>query len=340
MKALIIQTAFIGDVTLTLPLVEFIKNIPEIESIDYLAVPDVYNILELNPNIRKVILYDKKKEDKGLINLFGLIKKLKKEKYDIAYVPHRSLRSAIIPYLAGIKTRIGFDTSAAPFFFTQKILYNKEIHEIERILSLLSDLFYNGKLSIEKKPKIYYNDDDIDYVNRFFRLNKISDNERLVGISPGSRWATKRWIKEGFAGLIKYLKEKKDVTTIIFGSKTDLQLCKEVNHLSESTAVNTAGIFTPRQSVIAMGKTRVVVTNDSGAVHLAVSGNAKVIAIFGATAPKFGFYPYGDGHKIIEKDLECRPCKIHGGEKCRQKHFRCMKDITSEEVFEEVCKFI
>ena len=66
MNALIIQTAFIGDVILTLPLVECIKNISEIESVDYLAVPDVYNILELNPNIRKTILYDKKKDDKFL----------------------------------------------------------------------------------------------------------------------------------------------------------------------------------------------------------------------------------------------------------------------------------
>ena len=89
-----------------------------------------------------------------------------------------------------------------------------------------------------------------------------------------------------------------------------------------------------------MGKTNVVVTNDSGSTHLAVAGNAKVITIYGATIPGFGFYPYGSGHKIIEKNIECRPCGIHGGEKCPIEHFKCMKDVTTEEVFEQVCEFI
>lgn len=337
MKALIIQTAFIGDVILTLPFVECIKNVPEIESIDYLAKPDVYNILEMNPNLGKIIIYDKRGKDKGLINLFRIVDKIKKGKYDIVYIPHRSFRSAIIPLLAGIKKRVGFNNSAASFLLTEKIRYSKNIHEIERNLSLLS---LNSKLCEEKQPKICFDKSDTEKVEQFFRTNGIKEDEKLVGISPGSRWETKRWLKERFAELIKLLKERKNVNSIIFGSKRDFQICEQINYLSEFAGINTAGIFTPRQSSIAMGKTNVVVTNDSGSTHLAVAGNAKVITIYGATIPGFGFYPYGNGHKIIEKNIECRPCGIHGGEKCPLEHFKCMKDITTEEVFEQVCEFI
>lgn len=337
MKALIIQTAFIGDVILTLPLVECIKNVPEIESVDYLAIPDAYNILETNPNIGKTIIYDKRGKDKGLINLFRIIGKIKREKYHIAYIPHRSLRSAIVPLLAGIKKRVGFNNSAASFLLTEKIRYDKNIHEIERNLSLLS---LNSKLCVKKQPKIYFDKSDIEKVNQFFQTNKISADEKLVGIAPGSRWATKRWLKERFAELIKSLKERKNVKSIIFGSKRDYEVCEQINSLSEFTGINTAGIFTPRQASSAMGKTNVVVTNDSGSTHLAVAGNAKVITIYGATIPGFGFYPYGNGHIIIEKKIECRPCGIHGGEKCSLEHFKCMKNITTEEVYEQVCKFI
>lgn len=337
MKALIVQTAFIGDVILTLPFVECIKNVPEIESVDYLATPDVYNILEGNLNLGKIIIYDKRGKDKGLINLFRIIDKIKKEKYDIVYIPHRSFRSAVIPLLAGIKKRVGFSNSAASFLLTEKIRYNKNIHEIERNLSLLS---LNSKLCQEKQPEICFDKGDTEKVEQFFRTNEIKEDEKLVGIAPGSRWETKRWVKERFAELIKLLKERKNVRSIIFGSERDFQICEQINYLSEFVGINTAGIFTPRQSSIAMGKTNVVVTNDSGSTHLAVAGNAKVITIYGATIPGFGFYPYGSGHKIIEKNIECRPCGIHGGEKCPLEHFKCMKDVTTEEVFEQVCEFI
>ena len=332
MKVLIIQTAFIGDVILTFPVIECLKQTAEVESVDYLAIPDVYNVLETHPKIDKIIIYDKRNKDRGFINLLKVVGKIKKEQYDIVYVPHRSLRSALIPLLAGVKTRVGFDKSAASFFFTEKVRYNSDIHEIERNLSLLSE---RSDAFNEKQPKIYFDNKDIETVNQILQPYKKS-----VGIAPGSRWATKRWLKERFAELIVLLKNEKNMNSIIFGSKSERGLCEEVNSLSGHVGVNTAGTFTPRQSALAMGKTEVVVTNDSGATHLAVGGNGRVITIFGATVPGFGFYPYGNRHKIIEKNLDCRPCSIHGGGKCPLGHFKCMKDITAQEVFEEVCKFI
>lgn len=337
MKALIIQTAFIGDVILSLPLIEHLKNISQIESISYLARPDGYNVLETNPNLNEIIIYDKKGKDKGLLRLCQIIKKVKQGKYDIAYIPHRSLRSAIIPLFAGIKKRIGFDKSYISFLYTKKIKYKSNSHEIERNLSLLS---LNNEKFKNIQLKIYFNESDFQKVENFLKKHNIKNGEKIVGIAPGSRWATKRWLKERYAELINLLKEEKNTRTMIFGSESEIALCEEINALSKNSGINTVGIFTPRESALAMGKTSVTVTNDSGATHLAVAGNTKVITIYGATVPAFGFYPYGNGHIIIEKDLPCRPCGIHGGDRCPLEHFKCMKDITAEEVFKKVSLYI
>jgi len=335
MKVLIIQTAFMGDVILTLPLIDCLKEKPDVESVDYLTRPDGYNVLETNPNIDNIIVYDKRGKDKGIANILRIVKKLRKKKYDAVYIPHRSYRSAVIALLAGIRKRIGFDKSTASFLYTKKIEYKQTIHEIERNLSLLSSEM--GECS-DKLPVIHFNDTDNEVVESFFQKYGIPEN--AVGIAPGSAWETKRWLKERFAELIILLKKQSECTPILLGGVNDKALCDEIHRLSNFTGINAVGIFTPRQSALAMSKTKAVVTNDSGATHLAVGGKARVITIYGPTVPAFGFYPYGEGHIIVEKDIPCRPCGIHGGEECPEGHFKCMKEITSEDVLNEIKKFL
>ena len=335
MKVLIIQTAFMGDVILTLPLVDCLKGKSGIESVDYLTRPDGYNVLETNPNIDSIIVYDKHGKDKGILNVLRMVKILRKKKYDAVYIPHRSFRSGVMALLAGIKERTGFDKSAASFLYTKKIEYKNTIHEIERNLSLLSPEM--GECT-GKQPVIHFNDTDNEVVESFFQKHSITEN--AVGIAPGSAWETKRWLKERFAELIIRLKKQSEYMPILLGGVNDKVLCDEIHSLSNFAGINAAGIFTPRQSALAMSKTKVVVTNDSGAAHLGVGGKARVITIYGPTVPGFGFYPYGEGHIIVEKNLPCRPCGIHGGEECPEKHFKCMKEITPEDVLNEIKKII
>lgn len=335
MKALVIQTAFIGDVILTLPLVDCLKKKPDIQSIDYVTKPHGYNILETNPNINSIIVYDKHGMDKGIANIFRFADKLKKCRYDIAYIPHRSLRSALVAFLAGIPERIGFDKSAASFLYTRKIKYRQDIHEVERNLSLMdADMKECGEIP----PVIHFSGLDKKTVSAFFQSHSITGN--IIGIAPGSQWETKRWMEEGFAELVRRIRKKTDCTPLLFGSVHDKELCDEIQKISDYHAVNTAGEFTARQSALAMSRANVVVSNDSGAAHIAVAGGSPVIMIYGPTMPGFGFSPYGKEHIIVEKNIPCRPCGIHGGEKCPEKHFRCMKEISVDDVFHQVMKFL
>ena len=82
-------------------------------------------------------------------------------------------------------------------------------------------------------------------------------------------------------------------------------------------------------------------SNDNGFMHLSAAARTPVAAIFGPTAPEFGFAPWGEDHTVIgKKDLYCRPCRIHGSEKCPEKHFKCMLELAPEEVLESLNRYL
>ncbi len=104
----------------------------------------------------------------------------------------------------------------------------------------------------------------------------------------------------------------------------------------EEEPVILAGKTNILQSAAVISECKVILSNDSAPVHIASAMKKLVVAIFGSTVPEFGFGPYGKGHVIIGKKMECRPCGIHGKNKCPKKHFKCMTEITTQEVFEAV----
>jgi ADP-heptose:LPS heptosyltransferase len=154
-----------------------------------------------------------------------------------------------------------------------------------------------------------------------------------VGIAPGSIWTTKRWIPERFAEVSDLLIKETSAKVIFLGSKEDEKLCLEIANLMENKPVILAGKTNILQSAAIISKCKVILSGDSAPVHIASAVKTPVVAIFGSTIPEFGFAPYGEGHLIIEKKMDCRPCGIHGKDKCPKKHFKCMTEITTSEVF-------
>jgi heptosyltransferase-2 len=161
-------------------------------------------------------------------------------------------------------------------------------------------------------------------------------HDSLVAIAPGSVWNTKRWPKEHFITLAKMLMDD-GISIILIGGRDDLALCSEIRNALGGNAVNAAGMLTLLQSSELIQRCVVLVSNDSAPVHLAAGVRTPVVAIFGATAPHFGFAPRGANDLVVEIDgLSCRPCAIHGGKRCPIKTFVCMNDLKPELVFTKV----
>ncbi len=137
---LVIQTAFIGDAVLTLPLVQVLKKADADASVDVLVIPRTSELFSNHPAIHHVHIIDKRGKDSGLAGLRRFAHLIAEGKYDVALIPHRSIRSALLPWLGRIHSRIGFDRSAGWFLMTQTVRYDPSVHEVERNLSLLRPL--------------------------------------------------------------------------------------------------------------------------------------------------------------------------------------------------------
>lgn len=337
-KILIVQTAFLGDVILTTPLIKAVKKIYPHSFLSFLLIPETREVLANNPGLDEIIIYDKRDKEKGIPFLFSLVKKIKNKKFDKALIPHRSLRSASLCFLSKIPQRIGFDTSTGSFLFTRKVRYQKSQHEIERNLSLLNSTTL--KDSKDFLPELFPSQEDFSKVEMFFRDQNLDVGEKLVGIAPGSVWATKRWLPERFAQVADLLIEESQTRIVLLGSREDQDLCFRISDLMKRKPLIAAGKMSFLQSAALISKCSVILSNDSAPVHMAVAMKIPVVEIYGSTVPGFGFAAYGENNIILEKPLYCRPCGIHGKNKCPEKHFRCMKEITAQEVFKAVRSII
>lgn len=322
MKILIIHTAFIGDIVLTTPLIRKIKEIYPESELFYLTTPAGAQILKNNPCVDRIIKYDKKGINKGIKNFLKLAKQLRKENFDITLTPHRYLRSSILSWLTKSPERIGYTNATGSILFTKKIPYDKKKHEVERLLDFVESEM-NKRYEIELYPTEKY---------------KMKNNKKIVTLAIGSKWFTKKWPAEYFNELIEKLLSYKNIEIILVGGQeealTDIKLAKYCQDLRGKTdLLELADI---------LKKSDVVVTNDSSPIHIASAFNkTHIIAIFGPTTKELGFFPWSKNSEVIEiKNLKCRPCSLHGGEKCPKGHFNCMLEIKPNLVLEKIKKYL
>jgi len=321
---LIIQTAFLGDVILTLPLLQKLKEKFPDASIDFLCIPETSELVKNNPYINEIISYDKK--NSGLFGFISLIKNLRSKNYDLLISPHRSFRSSLISFLSSSEKTVSFEKSSLSFLYNEKVNYQNDIHEIKRNLSLISAFGITSDEII--KPELFVSVQDRRKIDSLFYEYRVKPEEKFVTIAPGSVWFTKKFPEEKFAKLCDLLF---NVNTKIFliGGKKDKPASDFIQNNSKNrNIINVTGNLSIMESAELIKRSKVLVTNDSAPLHIANAVETDVIAIFGATVPAFGFYPIGENDVIVETNgLSCRPCGIHGGKKCPIGTFVCMKDI-------------
>jgi heptosyltransferase-2 len=331
-RCVVIHTAFIGDIILALPLVQVLRSHVPHGTITFVSTPTAAGVLRNHPAIDSVIEFDKRGTDRGARGLLSIARSLQKNRYDTAIVPHRSMRSAMLAWLARIPERIGFSTSSGRFLFTATVRDNRNDHEIQRNLSLLSPAFHVGDEHV--LPAVYPDTADRDRVTT---LLPSGGSEQMVALAPGSMWNTKRWPQEYFAELGRLLALEGN-TIVLVGSRDDAPLCEAIaDSVPSARIVNIAGRCSLLESAEAIRRCRIIVTNDSAPMHLGVAVGTPVVAIFGATDPKFGFAPSGRFDTVIETHgLSCRPCSIHGGARCPVGTFECMRAISPGMVHDRI----
>jgi len=336
-RVLIIQTAFIGDVVLVTPLIQAAKEGLEADLVSVLVRPTAAELLYNNPCVDEIIPYDKKETQKGLSGLMAMAGRLSTVPFDTALIPHRSMRSAFLAWLARIPERVGFASSEGRWLLTRRIPYEC-VHEVDRNLSLLSP--WHDVNPSSYPPVLYPDDGDRAFVDALLHRQGFVSSDRLIGVNPGSIWATKRWRPERFADIVRRVEQDMDARAVLFGGWEDVDLCRNIASQSGAKPLIAAGEATLLQSAALVERCAALVSNDSAMVHIAAAMGTPVVDIFGPTIPAFGFTPYGQGHCSIEYNLACRPCGRHGSANCPIGTHECMTGITSEQVFEALSDMV
>ncbi|HXO85842.1 MAG TPA: lipopolysaccharide heptosyltransferase II [Gemmatimonadales bacterium] len=312
MSTLVIQTAFLGDVILSTPLLSALAE--RHGPVDVVTTPLAAPLLETHPAVRQVFRYDKRRADRGWNGLKTLAHRLRQQQYGRAYLPHRSLRSAALALLARIPSRIGYAGSWS-FLYTEARTKPRTGHETDRLLALAEGASGAYPPHLQPTPE----DERV--------AAGLIDGD-FVALAPGSIWGSKRW--PYFAELAAALGTKSGI--VVVGGKDDTALGEAVVQAvrpSGRRAVNACGRLTLRQSAALIGRAALLVTNDSAPLHLATAMGTPVVALFGPTVTEFGFGPLRVGDVALGLDgLRCRPCSPHGPPACPLGHHRCMRELT------------
>ncbi len=337
MKILVVRYRFIGDMILTVP---FLRNLryhyPEAQ-IDMLVSPNSGEVIEECPYVNNFIYFDttrKHKYENGKDkkkSFWQYVKLLRKEKYDKAYVLKRSLSSAFLCYLAGIKERIGFDTENRGFLLTKKVQYDRVKHES---LCFLDVLKADGIEIKDTYLENWINKDSEEKVIKIISSNKLPK----VAINALATNEGKMWDIENFKKITQYLSNEKEVQVIFIGAAIDKHIYDNIKYDSELKIKpwNLCGELSIKDSLALLKHVKFIIGNDSGNLHMASSVGTKVIGIYGPM-PFEKWKALGEENILLKSDLPCMPCGLK--KKC-PRNKECLNRITVDEVKQGIDKFL
>ena len=331
-SSVVIQTSFLGDTILTTPL---LAQVARRGPVDVVTTPAAASLLTGHPAVRDVIKYDKRGAHAGLFGLTTLASRLRSARYDTAFLAQGSLRSAALAFLARVPERIGFATSAGSWLYTTKVSYRDDLHHAARLL-LLSRPNGREPTPEETRPSLAPGAPERQLVDDLLRRNGVAAEDRLIALAPGSVWGTKRW--PYYPQLAASLADAGRI--VVVGGPDDSSLALEIR-AAVPNAIDATGALPMLGSAALIGRSAVIVTNDSSPLHLASAMGTPTVAIFGPTVPDFGFGPLAPSSVVVgHESLACRPCHRHGPRRCPLTHFRCMRELTAEAVAEQARRLI
>ncbi len=351
-RILLIQTAFLGDLLLSVPLLKYLKTqFPEseISLVCRKGFGALFKDLQLID--RSYEIQKKNKE-----SYQAALRQLETTEFDLLLSPHESLTTAFFVRKLQAKMKIGFHRRWNGVFFDKRIKKNLALPDAIRQMSLLTgqDPLLNEHIQQFQKQEAEWKSQGekmlspvpawaspiVNLPNTWAQLQeKFQLPARSICLFPGSVWRTKQWTEEGFLELGQKLYEQGH-SLLIMGGPGEEELAERIAAVIPG-AQSLAGKTTQLETLVVLSKADMVVTNDSAGQHLAALVGTPTVSVFGPTVLEFGYRPWNSKAVIVErKGLSCRPCGKHGHNKCPIGTHECMKKISSTEVLQACQEFL
>jgi lipopolysaccharide heptosyltransferase II len=335
-KTLVIRLSSVGDVVLTSPLLRSLRGRFPACQIDFLVKSDYADLVRHNPHVARVIEFP---GNGSPVDLYRLRREILSSGYDLIIDVHDSLRSRFLCAGATRVVRINKRKIARALL----VRFKKDEYAhwggapavIDRYIE---PLYPYGVTNDGKGLELFVPAGIVTTVASILAGEGVYPEDRCIGVCPSARHANKVWPAERYAAAAGELAARHSAPVLLFGSAEEREKCEEIAkaiHLAHPgvRVANLAGWTSLLETAAAMDRCAVVLTNDTGLMHIASARGAAVVAVFGPTVRQFGFFPDAAHSTVLEAEgLACRPCTHIGLPDCPKGHFLCMREITTEEM--------
>jgi heptosyltransferase-2 len=323
-------TNWVGDTIMSFPAVNSLRRLFPQAYISVLAKSRLAELWKANTDIDEVIPYDMLKGVGRIFGELGIARRIKQKEIDLAVILPRSFSSAWMVFLGGIPHRIGYKGVARNWLLTEGIDRTPTLLRKHRMYYYLHLIECLGHCSSLPLPSLSLNGKTEDWADGFLSHNGLK-GELLIGVNPGATYGeAKCWPPERFVEVGRRLIEDYGAYILIFGSSrpTEKELNATIAQGIGEGCLNLSGQTSLLELASLLRQCTLLVTNDTGTMHVAAAVGTRVVAIFGPTDPRTTA-PLGKGHVLVHKEGPCSPCLKRV---CPEGHHNCMLQITVQDV--------
>jgi heptosyltransferase-2 len=326
-RILVIRLSSLGDIVLTTPILRLLRTYCPAAQIDFLTKTAYADLLSGHPCVDHVICFAAQQ------GLRQTLHTLRQTHYDVVLDLHRTLRSRLLTH--GLRAR-------------QKLTYGKRT--LRR--ALLVHLGWNTLRAMTPVPELYaaplhrlgimapLPPEDIHVPQEALRAMRAYVQQAfpgrgippLLAVAPGARWPTKQWPVARFAAAAQELAQARQAAVVVLGNSDERTLSQALGQQLQAPVLNSAGQLSLLHTAALLQQCSLLLSNDSGLMHLATALRVPVVAVFGPTVQEFGFYPFQAPATVVSTALACRPCSTKGSRRCPRGHHQCMQQVTVPQV--------
>jgi heptosyltransferase-2 len=331
---------WLGDAVMCEPALRGLRRLFPDAQIALLVKPAVADLFTGHPALTRVLTYDSKGRHAGLFGKWALAEQLRRQSFDLAVLFQNAFEAAFLTFLAGVPRRYGYATDGRSLLLSNPVAVPDRsalTHQVRYYWDLLKPLGLTGDPSA---PELVVSPEEEQAMAGRFAQGGLTANDVVVGINPGSTYGgAKRWLPERYAEaterLCRTIRESRNqqVGVVIFGAKGEEQLGREIAARLSSRSLVLSGATTIRELMAALKRCAMLLTNDTGPMHIASAFQVPLVAIFGPTDWRTTS-PFGSAHAIVRQPVDCAPCMLR---ECPIDH-RCMTRVTVDQVYAAAVK--
>jgi lipopolysaccharide heptosyltransferase II len=323
---------WLGDAVLTLPAIRQLQHFFPQASLTVLALERVAPVFQHLPEVDHVIPYLPKPPATGLKDWLAWLLRLRQQRFDLAVIFPNSLESALVTRLLGVPHRVGYNTEFRSGLLTQVVQGPEKMAGLHHVYRHQGILRAFGRVAADGLPELGLTAEELATGSQLLQTHGWQPGQKIVALSPGAAYGpAKQWFPDRFAAVAASLVEEFGAFVVLLGSAGDREAAGKIAAAMPSPALNLAGRTDLHTAFAVMHRADLLITNDSGLMHVAAALATPLVALFGSTDP-FATGPFTPLASVLRHPLPCSPCRQRF---CPENHYRCLDLITVAEVLEQ-----